>query len=57
MGARFRLKASFDISGFDPRTQVILRAFKKYGLVLADAGSNWYFQGVLRRTVAGSRVR
>ena len=46
MGARFRLKASFDISGFDPRTQVILRAFKKYGLVLADAGSNWYFQGV-----------
>jgi len=46
MGARFRLKASFDISHFDPRTQVILRAFKKYGLVLADGGSNWYFQGV-----------
>ncbi len=46
MGARFRLKASFDISGFDPRTQVILRAFKKYGLVLADGGSNWFFQGV-----------
>ncbi len=46
MGARFRLKAGFDISGFDPRTQVILRAFKKYGLVLADAGSNWFFQGV-----------
>jgi len=46
MGARFRLKASFDVSGFDPRTQVILRAFKKYGLVLADAGSDWYFQGV-----------
>jgi hypothetical protein len=46
MGARFRLKPSFDISGFDSRTQVILRALKKYGLVLADAGSNWYFQGV-----------
>ncbi len=46
MGARFRLKSSFDISAFDARTQVILRAFKKYGLVLADAGSNWYFQGV-----------
>ena len=46
MGARFRLKASFDVTGFDPRTQVILRAFKKYGLVLADGGSNWYFQGV-----------
>ena len=45
MGARFRLKSAFDISRFDARTQVILRAFKKYGLVLADAGSNWYFQG------------
>ena len=45
MGARFRLKSSFDISRFDVRTQVILRAFKKYGLVLADGGSNWYFQG------------
>ncbi|MEP7068677.1 MAG: hypothetical protein ABI789_05525, partial [Usitatibacter sp.] len=45
MGARFRLKPGFDISGFDARTQVILRAFQKYGLVLADAGSNWYFQG------------
>jgi len=46
MGARFRLKASFDISSYDPITQVILRAFKRYGLVLADRGSNWYFQGV-----------
>lgn len=46
MGARFRLKASFNISAFDSRTQVILRAFKKYGMVLVDGGSNWFFQGV-----------
>lgn len=45
MGARFRLRASFDIAGYDPRTQVILRAMKKYGLVLADGGSNWFFSG------------
>ncbi len=45
MGSRFRLKASFDISGFDARTQVILRAMKKYGMILADNGSAWYFQG------------
>ena len=45
MGARFRLQASFDISHFRPDTQVILRAFKTYGLMLADNGSNWYFQG------------
>ena len=46
MGARFRLKASFDISGFDARTQVVLRAFKQYGMVLASGGGNWFMQGV-----------
>jgi uncharacterized repeat protein (TIGR01451 family) len=47
MGARFRLKASYTIpTTFTPVTQAILRAMKKYGLVLADGGSNWYFQGV-----------
>jgi hypothetical protein len=45
MGARFRLKMSFDISGFSPATQVVLRAMQHYGLILADNGSNWYFQG------------
>ena len=47
MGARFRLKASYDIPAtFDPLSQTILRAMKKYGIVLADGGSNWFFQGV-----------
>src|SRR6202008_2269613 len=45
MGARFRLKASFDISGFSPENQVILRALKKYGMRLADNGSSWYISG------------
>ena len=45
MGARFRLKASFDISKYSPQTQVVLRAMQTYGLVLADNGSPWYFQG------------
>jgi hypothetical protein len=45
MGARFRLKASFDTSGFSKRARVVLRAMKAYGLVLADNGSPWYFQG------------
>lgn len=45
MGLRFRLKAGFEISGFSPRMQVILKTFKKYGLIVADNGSNWYFQG------------
>jgi hypothetical protein len=45
MGQRFRLKAGFDISGFSPQTQVVLRALKKYGLILADNGSAWYLSG------------
>lgn len=45
MGARFRLKASFDESGYSARARVILRAMKHYGMVVADNGSNWFFQG------------
>jgi hypothetical protein len=45
MGARFRLKASVDISGFSPQIQVILTAMKKYGLFLADNGSAFYVSG------------
>jgi hypothetical protein len=45
MGQRFRLKADYDISGFSPDVQVILRAMKKYGIILADNGSAWYISG------------
>jgi len=45
MGARFRLKASYNISGYPAQARVVLTAMKKYGLVLADNGSPWYFQG------------
>jgi hypothetical protein len=45
MGARFRLKAGYDISGFGPEARVVLTAFKHYGLIVADNGSDWYFQG------------
>jgi hypothetical protein len=46
MGAWFRLKASFDISGFSATNQVILRALKKHGMVLADNGSPFYMSGI-----------
>ncbi len=45
MGARFRLRASFDISGFPAELQTILRAMQVYGIVLADNGSDWYVTG------------
>ncbi|MBL8061377.1 MAG: S-layer homology domain-containing protein [Anaerolineales bacterium] len=45
MGARFRLKASYDISGFPPEMQIILQAMKTYGIIIADNGSDWYVSG------------
>lgn len=45
MGARFRLKASVDTSGFPPQARVIAEALKRYGMILADNGSSWYLTG------------
>ena len=45
MGLRVRLKAGYDISGFPVEVQVILRALKKYGMIVADNGSAWYISG------------
>jgi hypothetical protein len=45
MGARFRLKASYQPVGLGAAARVVVRAMKTYGLVLADNGSPWYFQG------------
>jgi hypothetical protein len=45
MGQRFRLKAGVDISGFSPTNQIILKALRTYGMILADNGSNWYLSG------------
>jgi hypothetical protein len=45
MGMRLRLKANFDISGYSATNQVILTALKKYGMIMADNGSNMYISG------------
>jgi len=45
MGTRFRLKASVDISHFDPMVQVILQALKTYGAMVAENGSAWFITG------------
>jgi hypothetical protein len=45
MGMRVRLKASVNISSYSPAMQVILSALKKYGMILADNGSNWFISG------------
>ena len=45
MGMRVRLKASFDMTQFSPANRVILRALKKYGMIVADNGGNWFLSG------------
>jgi hypothetical protein len=45
MGLRLRLKASFDMSAFTGPTKVIFVAMQRYGVILADNGSDWYVSG------------
>jgi hypothetical protein len=45
MGMRIRLNANFDISGFSKANQVILTAMKHYGMIVADNGGYFFFQG------------
>ena len=45
MGQRLRLKAGFDISGFSRQAKIVLRALKRYGMIVADNGSDWFISG------------
>jgi hypothetical protein len=45
MGLRVRLKASFDVSRFPRQARIVLIALKRYGMIVADNGSNWYISG------------
>ncbi len=45
MGLRLRLRASFDTSQLTGQAQVIAVAMQRYGVIVADNGSNWFFQG------------
>ena len=46
MGMRVRLRANFDISGYPAPMQVILRALKKYGMMVADNGGDFFLSGI-----------
>lgn len=45
MGLRLRMKASYDCSGYSQEVQVICAGLKKYGMLLADNGADWYVSG------------
>ena len=46
MGIRVRLKASYSLEGFSPHARRLLVAMKRYGMILADNGSDWYVSGI-----------
>ena len=45
MGTRLRLKAGYGLGGFSGGARVIATALKRYGMIVADNGSNWFFSG------------
>src|SRR4051794_21565403 len=45
MGLRLRLKAGFDVSRYPRQSRIVLRALKRYGMIVADNGSDWYVSG------------
>jgi hypothetical protein len=45
MGLRLRLKADYDVSGFPEPVRVILKGLKKYGMIVADNGGDWFITG------------
>jgi hypothetical protein len=45
MGLRLRLRSDFDLTPYTGAARVILVALQHYGLIVADNGSNWFFQG------------
>lgn len=49
MGTRLRLRADYDISGLHGASRVIATALKRYGLMVADTGTNWYISGATDR--------
>ncbi len=61
MGERFRLRQDFDVSGFPPHAQAVLKGLKKYGMFVADNGSEWLMSIAPDRRLQGletlSRVK
>jgi hypothetical protein len=45
MGLRLRLRANFPVADYPAQARVVLRALKRYGMIVADNGSSWYVSG------------
>ena len=53
MGERFRLRKDFDVAGFPPHVQAILKGLKTYGMFVADNGSDWWMSIAPDRRLEG----
>jgi hypothetical protein len=53
MGERFRLRKDFDVAGFPPHVQAILKGLKTYGMFVADNGSDWWMSIAPDRRLQG----
>jgi hypothetical protein len=49
MGTRLRLKAGYRLDGFSGGARAIAETLKRYGMIVADNGSNWFFSGASDR--------
>jgi hypothetical protein len=45
MGLRLRLRRAYPVASFPPQARIVLRALKRYGMIVADNGSSWYVSG------------
>ena len=53
MGERFRLRQDFDVSSFPPHARAILKGLQKYGMFVADNGSDWWMSIAPDRRLQG----
>lgn len=53
MGERFRLRRDFDVSSFPPHARAILKGLQKYGMLVADNGSDWWMSIAPDRRLQG----
>jgi hypothetical protein len=53
MGERLRLRRDFDVSGFPPHAQAVLRGLQRYGMMVADNGGNWLLSIAPDRRIQG----
>jgi hypothetical protein len=57
MGTRLRLRADFDVSPLPEEAQVVARALKRYGMIVADNGPGWFITGAPDERWDNDRLR